>query len=50
MIYTFIGGIILAFAYYIARYRKESAIFLVFVIHAMYNLFRLVLGAFQATV
>ena len=37
-IITFFGGIILALAYYLGRYRKESAIILVFIIHAMYNL------------
>lgn len=37
MIYTFIAGTILAFAYYIARYRKESAVLLVFTIHASFN-------------
>ena len=37
-IITFFGGIILALAYYLGRYRKESAIILVFIIHSMYNL------------
>lgn len=37
-IITFFAGIILALAYYLGRYRKESAIILVFLIHAMYNL------------
>lgn len=32
------AGIILALAYYLGRYRKESAIILVFIIHSMYNL------------
>lgn len=38
VIITFFVGIIFAIAYYLARYRKESAILLVFIIHAMYNL------------
>ncbi len=37
-IFTFGVGIILAVAYYLGRYRKESAVVLVFLIHAMYNL------------
>jgi len=37
-IITLGAGIILALAYYLGRYRKESAILLVFIIHAMYNL------------
>jgi membrane protease YdiL (CAAX protease family) len=37
-IITFFGGTILALAYYLGRYRKESAIILVYIIHAMYNL------------
>jgi membrane protease YdiL (CAAX protease family) len=37
-IITFFGGIILALAYYLGRYRKEGAIILVFIIHSMYNL------------
>ena len=31
-------GVALALAYYLARYRKEGAISLVFIIHAMSNL------------
>lgn len=38
IIITFLAGIILAFAYYLGRYRKEGAIILVFVIHSVYNL------------
>lgn len=38
IIYTFIAGLILAFAYYIARYRKENATLLVFMIHSIFNL------------
>ena len=45
MIYTFIVGTILAFAYYIARYRKESAVLLVFAIHATYNFTSFLLDA-----
>ena len=37
-IYTLIIGFFLAFAYFIARYRKESAILSVFLIHAIFNL------------
>ncbi len=37
-IITFFGGIVLALAYYLGRYRKESAIILVFLIHSLYNL------------
>jgi uncharacterized protein len=37
-IITFFAGIILALAYYLGRYRKESPIVLVFIIHAIYNL------------
>lgn len=37
-IFTFGVGIILAVAYYLGRYRKESAVVLVFLIHAIYNL------------
>jgi len=32
------AGMILALAYYLGRYRKESAIILVFLIHSFYNL------------
>jgi len=32
------AGMILALAYYLGRYRKESAIILVFLIHSLYNL------------
>jgi membrane protease YdiL (CAAX protease family) len=35
---TFMAGVILALAYYLGRYRKESAIILVFLIHSIYNL------------
>lgn len=42
IIITFLAGIILALAYYLGRYRKESPIVLVFVIHAVYNLLTLV--------
>lgn len=38
VIITFFIGIIFALAYYFGRYRKESAILLVFIIHATYNL------------
>ncbi|MCD4770544.1 MAG: CPBP family intramembrane metalloprotease [Bacteroidales bacterium] len=38
MILTFLSGIILAFAYYIARYRKDRATLLVIIIHAIWNL------------
>lgn len=38
VIITLLAGIILAFAYYLGRYRKESAIILVFLIHSLYNL------------
>jgi membrane protease YdiL (CAAX protease family) len=38
VIITFFIGIIFALTYYLGRYRKESAILLVFIIHAMYNL------------
>ena len=38
IIITFLAGFILAFAYYLGRYRKESAIVLVFIIHSLYNL------------
>lgn len=39
MLYTFFIGIILAFAYYIARYRRTSATLTIFMIHAIWNLF-----------
>ena len=35
---TLFAGMILALAYYFGRYRKESAIILVFLIHSIYNL------------
>jgi len=38
VIYSFFGGIIYALAYYLGRYRKESAIILVFLLHSLYNL------------
>lgn len=38
VIITFFIGIIFALAYYLGRYRKESAIILVSIIHSMYNL------------
>jgi len=38
VIMTFFWGIIFALAYYLGRYRKESAIILVFLIHSLYNL------------
>ncbi len=38
IIITFLAGFILAFAYYLGRYRKESAIVLVFFIHSLYNM------------
>jgi len=38
VIFTFFVGIIYALAYYLGRYRKESAIILVFLIHSLYNL------------
>ena len=38
VIFTFFGGIGLALAYYLGRYRKEGAITLVFILHSMYNL------------
>lgn len=38
VIFTFFVGIIFALAYYLGRYRKESAIILVFIIHSIYNL------------
>jgi uncharacterized protein len=37
-IYTLIIGFFLAFAYFVARYRKESAILSVFLIHSIFNL------------
>jgi len=37
-IFTFFVGVIFALAYYLGRYRKESAIILVFLIHSIYNL------------
>lgn len=48
MIYTFLAGIILALAYYLARYRKESAVLLVFIIHAAYNLSGYILDIFYS--
>jgi membrane protease YdiL (CAAX protease family) len=38
VIYTFFGGIIYSLAYYLGRYRKESAIILVFLLHSLDNL------------
>ena len=38
IIMAFFWGIIFASAYYLGRYRKESAIILVYIIHAVYNL------------
>ncbi len=38
IIITFLGGFILALAYYLGRYRKENAVLLVFIIHSLYNL------------
>ena len=38
IIYTFIIGIFLAFVYYVARFRKESATLSVFLIHSIINL------------
>lgn len=38
VVFAFGMGIIYALAYYLGRYRKESAIILVFILHAMYNL------------
>jgi len=38
VIYSFFGGIIYALAYYLGRYRKESAIILVFLLHSLHNL------------
>jgi membrane protease YdiL (CAAX protease family) len=38
VIYTFTGGIIYSLAYYLGRYRKESAIILVFLLHSLDNL------------
>ncbi|WP_368077846.1 lysostaphin resistance A-like protein [Maribellus luteus] len=35
---TYLGGIVLALAYYLGRYRRENAFFVVFVIHSLYNL------------
>lgn len=37
MLNTFIAGIILAFAYYIARYRKMNATITIFIIHSIWN-------------
>ena len=34
---TFLAGIILAFAYYISRYRKMSATLTIFIIHSIWN-------------
>jgi len=38
VVFTFFVGIIYAFAYYLGRYRKESAIILVFLLHSLDNL------------
>ncbi len=38
VIFAFFAGIIYALAYYLGRYRKEGAIILVFILHAMDNL------------
>jgi membrane protease YdiL (CAAX protease family) len=39
--YTFFGGLTLAFAYYITRYRRQNAFLTVFIIHAVYNSYAL---------
>jgi len=38
MIMTFLAGVTLAFAYYIARYRKLNATITIILIHAIWNL------------
>ena len=35
--FTFFVGLVLALAYYLARYRREDAFLLVFCIHSLYN-------------
>lgn len=37
-LFTLVGGLILALAYFIGRYRRENAFLLVFIIHSLYNL------------
>lgn len=44
VVFTFVGGLILAFAYYIGRYRRENAFLLVVIIHALYNLWTILLN------
>lgn len=44
-IFTFVGGLILALAYFAGRYRRENAVLLVFLIHALYNLSTLILSS-----
>lgn len=43
-VFTFIGGLILALAYFVGRYRRENASLLVVIIHTLYNLSTLVLS------
>ena len=38
VIFTFISGLVLSIAYYMARYRKENASIIVILIHFLYNL------------
>lgn len=38
MIYAFFIGLILAFAFYISRYRRQNSILLVSIIHSLWNL------------
>ena len=47
MIFTFIAGFILAFLYYVATFKKESAIILVSLIHFSYNFITFILYVFQ---
>ena len=35
---TFLGGLVLALAYYLGRYRRENAFIIVLLIHSLYNL------------
>lgn len=43
---TFLGGLTLAFAYYLARYRRENAFLMAFLIHSLYNLSTIVYNHF----
>ncbi|NJO69791.1 MAG: CPBP family intramembrane metalloprotease, partial [Bacteroidetes bacterium] len=44
---TFLGGLVLAIAYYLARYRRENAFIMVFLIHSLYNLSVLLYNQFN---